>query len=289
MGRTLLALVLCVPCFVQQGFSQVPNGDFELWAGNADYEEPVQWITTNNVAAANGMAATCEKESSGSAGDFYASVTTRSGSGGIIVMGTMVTGSPDSNKRGYAFSDRPAALIGQWQYRIMPFDLGQLSVVLTRWEPSAGGRVTVGSGSVLMIDSISSWESFLVPISYALSGDPDTAIVMVAASSSPFAVVAGSRVWVDKVQFEGTAGIPEVGSRPEVKVYPSPTKGPITISTSAQMLEVAVQDMTGRAVWRRPASGRWATMDLTDLSPGRYLLGIILSDGQRVVRPVVKN
>ncbi|MBP8822787.1 MAG: hypothetical protein KBH07_04015 [Flavobacteriales bacterium] len=275
--------------YLSFSMAQVPNGNFETWTSGGGAMKPTGWITTNSLANYYGTEPTCEQGTPGFTGNYYARVISRTGPGGVFLLGTMATGDTASSRRGFPYTWRPAALEGQWQYTIKPFDMGEVTVALTRWNNATGMRDQIAYGTVWITDSIDSWEPFQVTLDYAFPDDPDTAIVTVNASASLIAMAPGSTMSVDELKFTGIAGVDEAPNAFRVYVYPVPVTGPVHVSAPGPMRRITVQDMGGRIVLEGPASGTSAQLDLADLAPGRYVLGITMANGTRVVKPLMKG
>ncbi|MEO8733499.1 MAG: T9SS type A sorting domain-containing protein [Flavobacteriales bacterium] len=288
MRSALLITVLVAVCFISPSIAQIPNGGFEDW-GSGNYPDPVNWITTNNIAASNGMLPTCERSSPGVAGDYCAKVTSRTGPDGIIVLGSMVTGNSELNRRGYPFNARPNALLGQWKYHIMPFDIGQLTITLSRWDATSHSRLVVGNASAWIMDSIADWMPFELHINYPLPNDPDTAVITLAASASPFAVVSGSTVQMDEIRFSDATGISDPDVFSGFKLFPSPTSGPLTVVGPYLPISYSIFDLMGRELLRLPDHCGSNSIDVSVLEPGNYLLQMQLPQGRIIVRRFIKN
>lgn len=247
------------------------------------------WVTTNNLATYYGTAPTCEKGTPGFSGSFYAKVTSRTSANGVFILGTIATGDTVGIARGVPFTERPAVLGGRWQYSIKPYDMGEVTVALNRWNPATGTRIQVAYGSIWVIDSIETWQSFQVPLNYAYPDAPDTVIVTISASASPVAMAPGSTISVDDLAFSGTAGVEEVGHGQGLHVFPLPARNTVQVVAAGSMKQVSVRDMGGRTVLVKPISGTSVQLDVAELAPGRYAVEVTMADGLRMVRPLVKE
>ncbi|MBX2905839.1 MAG: T9SS type A sorting domain-containing protein [Taibaiella sp.] len=69
-------------------------------------------------------------------------------------------------------------------------------------------------------------------------------------------------------------------------LYPNPTLGDVTITTTADMSMLEVADLQGRIVLRQAANGQTEKLHTESLSPGLYILTITLRDGSA---PVTKR
>jgi hypothetical protein len=72
-------------------------------------------------------------------------------------------------------------------------------------------------------------------------------------------------------------GIPGVnGNQPQLRLYPNPAQGKVTIETSLDKIRISVTDVTGREVLHRQDVKE---IDLSDLADGMYLFTITSKDG----------
>ena len=281
--------ILFLICLTSVCVGQLPNGDFETWTVGSGYEKPAWWVTTNSLANYYGTAPTCEKGTPGSSGSFYAKVTSRSSATGVFILGTIATGDTAGIARGVPFSDRPAVLGGRWMYSIKPYDMGEVTVALNRWNFATGTRNQVAYGTIWMIDSIDTWQSFQVPLNYALPDAPDTVIITITASAGPVLVAPGSTISVDELAFSGTDGVEEADTGQGLQVFPMPARNSVEVVAKSPLQQVVVKDMSGRTVLVRSPRGTSARLDISGLAVGRYALEVSLYNGTRVVRPLVKD
>lgn len=267
-------------------YAQIPNGGFENWTSMGLYDDPNGWITFNGLTSLAGASPSCAQGSPGAVGSYYATVTTQNTSFGLI-QGIITTGNSSTGETGFAYTSRPGALTGQWQYGIQPQDTGMVVAYFSKWNPGTQHADSVGVGVALLTGNLSGWSSFSVPIQYFSSSVPDTAYVFVASSlDNP---VAGSFVKIDALGFGGSVGIAETSDNADIEVYPSPATHVLNIVATGSIKEVRVRDMTGRMVKQQTVAGQRLELDVADLNTGRYLVELLLADGSRAVRNFVKE
>lgn len=268
-------------------YAQIPNGGFENWTDMGTYQDPTDWITLNAVPAMiPGSALSCEQGSPGAIGAHYATVTTRNITGIGIWPGIIVTGDIGTGNTGFAYTGRPSALTAQLQYGIQQGDSGIVMVYLTKWNTATQQADSIGGGALLLMGSVGSWTTVTVPIEYFSGANPDTAYVAVASSfNSP---VAGSFVKVDGLGFGGTADVAEQ-AMVDFLAYPTPTRGLLNVAAQRPFDQVEVLDMTGRSVQSEAVHAGQATLDLSDLMAGRYLVRLTFANGDRQVRSIIKQ
>ena len=92
------------------------------------------------------------------------------------------------------------------------------------------------------------------------------------------------------VEVINSTGIEPLLNEVDFSVFPNPTNGMITLSTSHQQtLYYGVQDIYGREIISTAEFSKKAELDLSDLSPGIYLVVIENESKARVVKRIIKN
>jgi hypothetical protein len=287
MKLRLLLPTVALTGLIAPATAQVPNGGFENWTTVGTYQDPSQWITFNALTSLGGSDPSCQQGTPGAVGNYYATITTRNTTLGLI-QGIISVGDATSGNIGFAYSSRPAALTGQWQYGIQAGDSALVAVQLTKWNSATQSEDVIGVGAVEVGGSLTGWNTLNVPINYTSSQNPDTAFIAIASSmNSP---VDGSFVKVDALAFGGTpAGISETEAAVALRVYPSPATDRLTITAEEPIAEVFIMDMTGRTVLRQEVNAGTAVLNVADYHSGRYLLQLRMADGKRMVRSFIKG
>ncbi len=264
--------------------AQVPNGGFENWSTVGTYMDPAGWITFNSITSLAGAMPSCEQGSPGVVGNYYATVTTRSTFFGLFP-GIIISG--DTAHTGFAFSSRPTALTGQWQYGIQPLDTGAVIVYLTKWNTTTQHSDSVGGGAAQLLGSLSGWHPMDIPITYISASTPDTAYVIVASSLN--APVEGSFIKVDALGFGVSTGVAQLDQVPNLRIWPSPAMDVVNVAAEDPIADVDILDLTGRSMFHKALGGSQATLDVADLPTGRYLMQVHMVDGRRQVRSFIKQ
>lgn len=284
-SQLLLPIAIGVLC-AGTSLAQVPNGGFENWTDMGTYLDPDGWITFNGLTSLAGASPSCEQGSPGAVGNYYATVTTQNTAFGVI-QGILTTGDGTTGQTGFAFSSRPAAFTGKWQYGIQPQDTGLVVVYLTKWNNATQNSDSVGGGAVQLLGSLSGWQNMNIPITYFSSADPDTAFVMIASSLN--APVEGSFVKVDDLSLGISTGVAQLDQVPGLRIWPSPATDEVNVAAADPISAVNVMDLTGRTVLTKAMGAAQATLVVADLPPGRYLMQVNLIDGRRQVRSFIKQ
>lgn len=75
----------------------------------------------------------------------------------------------------------------------------------------------------------------------------------------------------------------------EILVYPNPAKNYVCLSGSQDIKAVTLCDLQGRVLQRQTFGTAVAVVDLSALSPGLYVASLLLQDGSRVGKEIVKR
>jgi hypothetical protein len=101
----------------------------------------------------------------------------------------------------------------------------------------------------------------------------------------------GEGVGVDNLQIYGfvsTAGIDNVDSKPEVKVFPNPTTEKISITSNKPITSLTIADLSGRVVLQNYAQNSTdMNLSVSFLTNGVYLLGVTDINGKTSTRKII--
>ncbi|MBP6697939.1 MAG: T9SS type A sorting domain-containing protein [Flavobacteriales bacterium] len=266
--------------------AQIPNGGFETWNTVGTYDDPAQWITFNGLTSLAGADPSCAQGTPGAVGNYYATLTTRNTTFGLFA-GSFSVGNPTTGSTGFAFTSRPDALTGQWQYAIQPSDSGFVGVYLTKWNTSTMHSDSIGGGVGYAIGTLSGWQPLNIPLEYFSAVNPDTAYVFVTSSlNSP---VDGSFIKIDDLGFGAATSLAEQDQVPDLRIYPSLATDLLHVAADGPIAFVKVMDLTGRTVLEKPVVAERTTVQLADLPAGRYFMHVRMQDGKRQVCSFVKE
>ena len=289
MNFTRPISLLAAAVFTSALCAQIPNGDFNQWTSDNNYADPLFWKTTNTLAQSFGVAATCERGEPGSDGLGFAKVINRAAAGGVVLQGKIV--SMDANgKIGFPFALRPTSLGGRCQFALNQYDVGQVQVSLTRWDPVYNQSFTVGFGSVNFIGASSGpWQSFSANITYLNANTPDTAVITINAAASQLLVTDGSYLQVDELKFGYIgAGVEELANG-SFTMHPSLASQFLDVTIVKPALFALATDMAGRRVAQFTIDGQRCQMPVGNFAPGRYVLEMKFKDGTTEKRSFVKE
>lgn len=264
--------------------AQIPNFSFENWTSMGAYNNPTGWGTMNNTTKALSVY-TATKGTPGAAGAAYLKLTSMK-VGTAVVNGIAVSGILDSismkPKSGFAYNQKPTALVGKWQY--MASNAGSITIEFTRWNSTTKMRETIGSGSKTLTGMAMSWASFSIPITYTGVGAPDSCIIVLKASGT--APVADDYLWVDNLELTGApTSIVKNDNANSYTLYPNPGNGIITLDfdiPNSKQTIIQLVDVTGKIILSEmvnlAAGVSRKTLDVSELTKGCYFIKTICNE-----------
>ncbi len=260
-------------------FAQIPNAGFEDWTDMGSYNNPDNWSNLNNLTAISGTY-TCAKGAPGDPGSSYLKLTSRDIAGMGVVPGIAVCGTLDSitleATGGFPFTLRPSDLSGNWQHMIYGSSQGYIDVQLTRWDATAGNRVTVATGHKGLTGMAMSWASFNININYEDDLAPDTCIITLASSGDSPAN--NDFLYIDDLSFSGeVTGIDNQDMRNDLTVFPNPANNLLQVAgqnTSYGVGILKIYTIAGNEVYTDPQfdATNNNSIDIQMLLPGIYLI-----------------
>jgi hypothetical protein len=278
-SKLLLAIVIILLTGTIKG--QVPNGDFENWTAMTGYDIPVGWDNLNALTASKNVF-TCEKGIQ--AGNSYLRLVSDSVQGigvapGIAICGTLdpITLKP---KSGFPYTKRPSALSGKWQFMAPGDDRGFIAVYFSKWNSVSKKREIIGSGVDTLDGMEMAWANFSIPISFSNSAAPDSCIIFISASSS--IPLQYSYLFVDDLLFETSSGIlDDSRSATNFTFYPNPAVDLLKLDLhSLQNIQsIQITNIQGQVLYSRPYDLNVNEIDVSNLSPGIYLICVKSKDG----------
>lgn len=275
---TLIALLFATT--ISKAQAPIPNGGFEDWSSMGMYDNPDNWTTLNDMTSSM-ETFTCLQGTPGNPGSAYIKLTSKTIGVGVIP-GIAVCGKIDESTMqsttGFSYTDRPQNLTGKWQHMIFGTSQGFIDVQLTRWDVQQQTRITVASAHKNLTGMAMSWAAFTIPLSYVDGGDPDTCIIVLAASG---AVPANNDyLWVDALDFTGTVtGISNIADDKSINMFPNPANNFLSIDLSSfgnSKVSVQISDVLGRIVKieKQMDANEKTIIDIAKLPRGNYILKV---------------
>ncbi len=280
MKKNLLALAFV--SLTSIAFAQtIPNSGFENWTNMGNYSDPTGWGTLNATTDAASVY-TVVRGTPGNPGASYIKITSKTVISGVVT-GIAATGvinpSTQTISGGFPCSTRPADLTGAWQYMAMSgTDQGSIYVFLTKWNAATNSRDTISYTHYMLPGMVMVWTNFSIPLTYQMSGNPDTC--MIALLSSNTTPTANSYLYVDNLAFSGVAGVNGNSiSENNLSVYPNPAASFVNVSFTLQNqsnVKLQLVDITGKSIREiNPSSLKGEntlTLNLDGIESGIYFL-----------------
>ncbi len=304
MKKYLLLILLFVG---SKTFAQtIPNGGFESWTNFIFFYEPQGYVTTNYASVLLGSGglprANVSRSTTKQSGTYSAKLESYAQNAGDTsgVPGLMITGTLDLTNvnitPGIPISGgRPTELNGYYKYAEgNRADSGIITVLLSKYNPLAGGLNIVGVGGGVFSNA-ANFTSFTTPIQYLTEETPDTVIIIMGTttsigldSASLTSAPVGSVLYVDNLTFSGNApnSVGSVDKLIEAALYPNPSVDKITVDytqASSSEVEIKLVSLDGREVYVDHkyfnAGKQKISIDLTNINAGMYQLVVNTTEG----------
>jgi hypothetical protein len=287
------AFILLMLCYLYQASAQnaIPNPGFENWENGGNffnsYQNPQGWGTLNNATSLLGVETVKRTTNSqfvhsGNAAikleTFFIALLNRT------VQGICVTGSinidTEQVEGGLPYNLRPDYFSGWFQYYPAGADTGQAAAVLTKWNLLLQKRDTIAIAGKWFLQQNNSYQQFQSPFEYWSEESPDTLMVILV-SSSQFEPVVGSVMYIDDLSLNFSTTVQKPTSLSNISVYPNPASDFIHFEVSEQGT-FEVFGLNGTVVSSGVVSSGINRIELTEWSPGNYILKISTEDGEKI-------
>ena len=268
--------------------AQIPNAGFDNWTNMGTYSNPNGWGTMNNITADSSIYTVNMGTNQDST--HFIKVTSRK-IGNIVLRGVAVSGVLDTvsliPKSGFAFNQQPDSLIGKWSHMGYGGDPGMITVVLTRWNSSAGKRDTVAYAYDTLIGMQMVFAPFGMKLNYVNPNQPDSCIIYMAASGN--IAKNNDYLFVDSLAFTGNASgiISHSALLENLSVFPNPSAGIINLSFTAkeeEKISVQVTSPEGKIIWEKNLAGlpkgeNGLSFNILGIAKGSYFINIVSDKG----------
>jgi len=284
----------------------IPNGEFETWTNLIFFYEPQGYVTSNYASVLLGTGglprANVSRSTTKHGGTYAAKLESYAQNNGDTsgVPGLMITGTLDlANVNivpGIPISGgRPTELNGFYKYAEgnRP-DSGIITVLLSKYNPLAGGLNIVGIGGGVFSNT-ASYTAFSAPIQYLTSETPDTVIIIMGTttnigldSTALTSAPVGSVLYVDDLTFSGNApnAIGSVDKLIEASLYPNPSSDQLTVNyvqVNSSPVTIQLYSADGRLVYSENkynnAGKQSINLDVANYNAGLYQLVVTTVDG----------
>lgn len=252
-------------CFITLNFalltlncSSQPNGGFENWVTEFNYQAPDGWQTLNFLSIftppnpLSAFKATgVDKHSGSSALKLKTIFVNNNPVPGAIsdTIGYIFTGkvniSPPSLKLGVSYIGRPEKVEFWAKYLPVGLDLAGVSVILQKWNGT--GNDTIARVDII-IDSTITYTLFQANLIYQSTEVPDTLIMGFSPSYKKSKARVGSTLYLDDIALTGWVGIDEHNIYTDkVKVFPNPASDEVNINATIDEADnVQIIDVSGK-------------------------------------------
>ncbi len=294
MNKTLFLLFFILIGGLSKA-QEIPNGGFESWSGTP--EEPASWGTLSFSIPLLGDFASASKSTDSHTGDFALALESINiPLINLAIPGAAATGTLNQltfqSSGGFPFTLRPNAIKGYYKYQPVGADTASVEAILTRWNTDLGKRDTVGYGKKIFRDAIGSYKLFSVPLVLDATASPDTARITVY-SSSQSNPTAGSKLFLDDLEFfTTTAGIEEQAAS-AISVYPNPAANLLHVvgDELTTLHSIRITNLLGQCVLKTTANTGDCVCDIHRLPDGLYFCHVINPQGlvQKSLKFIIKN
>jgi hypothetical protein len=250
------------------------NAGFENWTNVIIFNEPTGYVSSNYfsiILGSGGLPRANVSKSAGikHGGNFAAKLESYAQNTGdsLGVPGLIITGSLDIASAaitpGFPYVGRPAELRGYYKYaQGLSTDSGTALVSLMKRNILTGQQEAVAIG-IGIFSNKSSFSEFSVPLFYASSEIPDTAIIVFSTTSTLSTDSAaltsapvGSILYLDDLSFFGSvaAGLESIDALLQVSTYPNPSSDLVNITfvqKAAGVGQLMIRDLTGKLIYQQ--------------------------------------
>jgi len=250
------------------------NAGFENWTNVIIFSEPTGYVSSNYfsiILGSGGLPIANVSKSAGikHGGNFAAKLESYAQNTGdsLGVPGLIITGSLDIASAaitpGFPYVGRPAELRGYYKYaQGLSTDSGTALVSLMKRNILTGQQEAVAIG-IGIFSNKSSFSEFSVPLFYASSEIPDTAIIVFSTTSTLSTDSAaltsapvGSILYLDDLSFFGSvaAGLESIDALLQVSTYPNPSSDLVNITfvqKAAGVGQLMIRDLTGKLIYQQ--------------------------------------
>lgn len=265
MKRFIVAALLVLAVHSTAG-AQLMNADFELWDSvSTEKQAPQDWSTSRRGAGANDYFGTFQDSTS-----YHGRYA--------LMVSRWYAYTWDMARQVVPTNERPGLLRGYYKYTDNDLTSGKdtafISVTLTRWDPMASRRDTIGLG-VQKLTTAAEYQPFTVLVTYRSQETPDTLDVAISPTVGSGQCQSGawcSYLSVDDLRLESALAVAPT-ARVSLAAYPNPATNTVRIAgIGSASYNVTATDITGNTI-RLPATSS-GEYDLSGLPSGDYLLTV---------------
>jgi hypothetical protein len=254
----------------------IVNGGFESWytPASAFYQNPDDWVTSNDVVGAFGLVNVTSVTSPIQSGLHAAKLesidilglSTAPGFVGIVTVDPL----DQSQTPGQLFTTRPDSITGYYQYSPVDNDKFLVSGVLTKWNGSY--RDTIGIAQFTSGESVSVYKRFSLPFRYLNAGTPDSLTLVISSSEVLNNAIVGSIAYIDNINFVYTNPANDSITDIPVITYPNPCKDRFWIKGLPLNVEITLSDVSGKLILKQIINSANQQINVSHLQNGIYFI-----------------
>lgn len=236
---TLCAVMISASLFAQQ----VPNGGFESWTNMGSYDDPTNWITSNN----NSANVVDVVQSNNAHGGSYAVRINTLNVQNFIIGGVLAAPSVGNF---FPISNPNVNAVTGWY--ISNFVGGDKLKVIAAMRQ---GSTTVGGNTDYITNNTTVYQQFTFPMTFSQQGVADSSALAfdeVTATGGTTGLNANTYVILDDVDYIITTGIEDQERTTAIRsIYPNPSSGTTWIEYSVAdntMVTLELCDISGRLI-----------------------------------------
>lgn len=230
---------------------QVPNGNFETWYNESNYQNPQYWDTPNSTTGSLNIFTVVRETSIVQNGTSSVKIQSKSVFGtpipGLITLGDFnvnITTLQSTITGGYPFTYKPSVLKGYFQYEPVNNDQAFIGVILLRQNGTAWD--TIATGNYKPTGTVLSWTPFTIPIQYTNTQLTPTHLNIIILSSDKDYPQPNSILYIDNLTFEYNSSIASSSLDKEpILLWQNQS---LYISNIKMPTEVEILDITGKSI-----------------------------------------
>lgn len=251
MNKCIVLVVVSVFLFANPILSQqVPNGNFESWYNESNYQNPTNWDTPNSTTGSLNIFTVTKETSIVQNGTASAKIQSKSIFGtpipGLITLGDFnvnIGNFQSSIVGGFPFNFKPNVLKGYYQYEPVFGDQAFIGVILLRQNGNLWD--TIASGNFKPSSTVLNWTQFSININYSNNQLTPTHLNIIILSSDKDYPQPNSILYIDNLTFEYNNNInSELINNPTIET----NKNQLLIKNIQKPYIVEIYDITGKLI-----------------------------------------
>ncbi len=251
MKTFYLSIILLLVIYIMANGQQVPNGNFEIWYNESNYQNPEYWDTPNSTTASLNIFTVVRETGIVQNGNSSVKIQSKSLFGtpipGLITLGDFNVNPATLQSNitgGYPFTYKPSMLKGFFQYEPVNYDQAFIGIVLLRQNGSNWD--TIATGNFKPTGTVLSWTPFSIPIQYIDNQTTPTHLNIIILSSDKDYPQPNSILYIDNLTFEYNNSLTTSSFEKEpILIWHNQA---LNISNIKTPTEIEILDITGKNI-----------------------------------------